>query len=45
MIALSTNKAVNPINLQGVTKLAPDKLFAAANNMFDGNYCRFSAVC
>lgn len=31
MIALSTDKAVNPINLYGGTKLVSDKLFTAAN--------------
>ena len=33
IIALSTDKAANPINLYGATKLASDKLFIAANNM------------
>ena len=32
VVALSTDKACNPINLYGATKLASDKLFAAANN-------------
>ncbi len=32
VIALSTDKAANPINLYGATKLAADKLFTAANN-------------
>ena len=32
VIALSTDKAANPINLYGATKLASDKLFTAANN-------------
>ena len=33
VMALSTDKAANPINLYGVTKLASDKLFVAANNI------------
>ena len=33
VVALSTDKAVNPINLYGATKLASDKLFTAANNI------------
>ena len=33
VIALSTDKAANPINLYGATKLASDKLFVAANNI------------
>ena len=33
VIALSTDKAAQPINLYGATKLASDKLFIAANNM------------
>ena len=33
VIALSTDKAANPINLYGATKLASDKLFIAANNI------------
>ena len=32
VVALSTDKACNPINLYGATKLASDKLFIAANN-------------
>ena len=33
VIALSTDKAANPINLYGATKLVSDKLFVAANNL------------
>ena len=33
VIALSTDKAANPVNLYGATKLASDKLFVAANNI------------
>ena len=44
VIALSTDKAANPINLYGATKLASDKLFVAANNMVGGKETRFSVV-
>lgn len=44
VIALSTDKAANPINLYGATKLASDKLFVAANNMVGGARTRFAAV-
>jgi UDP-N-acetylglucosamine 4,6-dehydratase len=44
VIALSTDKAANPINLYGATKLASDKLFVAANNMAGGNRTRFAVV-
>ena len=44
VIALSTDKAANPINLYGATKLASDKLFVAANNMAGGMRTRFSVV-
>lgn len=44
VIALSTDKAVNPINLYGATKLASDKLFVAANNMVGKNKTRFAVV-
>ncbi|WP_138380598.1 UDP-N-acetylglucosamine 4,6-dehydratase (inverting) [Luteithermobacter gelatinilyticus] len=44
VIALSTDKAANPINLYGATKLASDKLFVAANNMVGKARTRFSAV-
>jgi UDP-N-acetylglucosamine 4,6-dehydratase len=43
VIALSTDKAANPINLYGATKLASDKLFVAANNMAGGR-SKFSVV-
>ncbi|CAM3893211.1 UDP-N-acetylglucosamine 4,6-dehydratase (inverting) [Rheinheimera salexigens] len=44
VIALSTDKAANPVNLYGATKLASDKLFVAANNMAGGSRTRFSVV-
>lgn len=44
VIALSTDKAANPINLYGATKLASDKLFVAANNISGGHRTRFSVV-
>jgi UDP-N-acetylglucosamine 4,6-dehydratase len=44
VIALSTDKAANPVNLYGATKLASDKLFAAANNIAGGHKTRFSVV-
>ncbi len=44
VIALSTDKAANPINLYGATKLASDKLFVAANNMVGNRRTRFSVV-
>lgn len=44
VVALSTDKAANPINLYGATKLASDKLFVAANNMVGGKKTRFSVV-
>ena len=33
VIALSTDKAANPVNLYGASKLCADKLFIAANNL------------
>ena len=44
VIALSTDKAANPINLYGATKLASDKIFVAANNLSGAGGCRFSVV-
>ena len=44
IIALSTDKAVNPINLYGATKLASDKLFVAANNLTGKQNTLFSVV-
>lgn len=45
VVALSTDKACNPINLYGATKLASDKLFVAANNKFQDNLdTKFSVV-
>ncbi len=44
VIALSTDKAANPINLYGATKLASDKLFVAANNMVGSARTRFGVV-
>lgn len=44
VIALSTDKAANPINLYGATKLVSDKLFVAANNIAGGHATTFSVV-
>jgi UDP-N-acetylglucosamine 4,6-dehydratase len=44
VIALSTDKAANPINLYGATKLVSDKLFVAANNFAGEHRTRFAAV-
>ena len=44
VIALSTDKAANPINLYGATKLCSDKLFIAANNLSGEQKTRFSVV-
>ena len=44
VIALSTDKAANPINLYGATKLASDKLFVAANSYVGDKDTRFSVV-
>ena len=44
VIALSTDKAVNPLNFYGTTKLVSDKLFVAANNFYGQKKTRFSVV-
>lgn len=44
VVALSTDKAANPVNLYGATKLASDKLFVAGNNMAGSQGTRFSVV-
>lgn len=44
VIALSTDKATNPVNLYGATKLCSDKLFVAANNIVGDKFPRFSVV-
>lgn len=44
VVALSTDKAANPINLYGATKLCSDKLFIAANNLVGHHRTRFAVV-
>lgn len=44
VVALSTDKAANPVNLYGATKLVSDKLFTAANNIVGEQATRFSVV-
>ncbi len=44
IIALSTDKAANPVNLYGATKLASDKLFSSANNIIGNQKIKFSVV-
>jgi UDP-N-acetylglucosamine 4,6-dehydratase/5-epimerase len=44
VIALSTDKAANPVNLYGATKLCSDKLFIAGNAFVDHDATKFSVV-
>ena len=44
VVALSTDKTSNPINLYGATKLASDKLFCASNPILDGLGTKFAVV-
>lgn len=44
VVALSTDKAANPINLYGASKLAADKIFIAGNNLAGSTPTRFSVV-
>ena len=44
VVALSTDKAANPVNLYGATKLVSDKLFVSANNISGDQKTRFSVV-
>jgi len=44
VVALSTDKAANPINLYGATKLCSDKLFITANNFRGQHRTKFSVV-
>lgn len=44
VVALSTDKAANPVNLYGATKLAADKLFVAGNAYAGGRATKFSVV-
>lgn len=44
VVALSSDKAVNPVNMYGATKLCADKMFVASNNYVGTARTRFSVV-
>lgn len=44
VVALSTDKAANPVNLYGASKLAADKIFVSANNIAGADGTRFAVV-
>jgi UDP-N-acetylglucosamine 4,6-dehydratase len=44
VVALSTDKAANPVNLYGASKLAADKIFVAGNNLSGENGAKYSVV-
>tara|TARA_E500000178_G_C17025475_1_gene757753 strand:+ start:545 stop:1549 length:1005 start_codon:yes stop_codon:yes gene_type:complete len=44
VIALSTDKAVDPLNLYGATKLVAEKLFISSNNIYGDKRTRFSVI-
>src|SRR5262249_30140081 len=44
VVALSTDKAANPVNLYGASKLAADKIMVAANNLVGDSDIRFAGV-
>lgn len=44
VVALSSDKAVNPVNMYGATKLCADKMFVASNHYAGAGRTRFSVV-